>query len=213
MPKEGFEPPDQTSIAIIGLAARFPGGVAGPADLWELLVSGRDPIGPIPAGRWSGEAYYSPDRNQPGRAVSGQGGFLEGVELFDPEPFGLSPAESAHLDPQQRLLLLGAAEALDAAGLKPAEMAGAPVGVFIGAFTCDYLRLQLADPRAIGGYASVGSMGTMLSNRLSHSLDLRGPSLTVDTACSSSLTALHLACQSLRRRECSLALAGGFNCC
>ncbi|GAA3118285.1 hypothetical protein GCM10020254_76600 [Streptomyces goshikiensis] len=115
------------------------------------------------------------------------------------------------MDPQQRKLLEVAWEALEDGGQKPAELAGGDVGVFIGAFTLDYKILQFADLRfdTLAAHTATGTMMTMVSNRISHCFDFRGPSLSVDTACSSSLVSVHLACESLRRGESTLALAGG----
>ena len=199
----------QEPVAVIGLGCRFPGQIESPEDFWNLLVSGRDPIGPVPPDRWSLAAYSAADRGLPGRSVSREGGFISGVELFDPQAFQISPSEAPFLDPQHRLMLMVVREALGRAGLAEKDLAGRRVGVFIGAFTHDYQNLQLSDLKKLGVYSSTGMTGTMLSNRVSHAFDFRGPSMTVDTACSSSLLALHLASSSLRRGECDLAVAGG----
>lgn len=196
-------------IAIIGMGCRFPGGVGSPEAFWQLLSSGRDPIRPVPPERWSTAAYAARNRNLPGRTVAQEGGFLDDVAGFDPEVFGLSGTEAAFMDPQHRLMLMVTWEALQQARLAPGTLAGEAVGVFVGAFTHDYLHLQFANLREASGYTSTGSLGTMLSNRVSHTFDFRGPSMTVDTACSSSLLSVHLACDSLRRGESHLAVAAG----
>jgi acyl transferase domain-containing protein len=140
-----------------------------------------------------------------------QGGFLEDVDGFDPDFFGITPKEAAHLDPQQRLLLEVAWEALEHAGQAADRLAGTRTGVFVGISTQDYSRLALDGRRPPDAYTGTGNASSVAANRLSYLLDLRGPSLAVDTACSSSLVAVHLACQSLRRGECGLALAAGVN--
>ncbi|MDT9687069.1 amino acid adenylation domain-containing protein [Streptomyces sp. P9(2023)] len=198
-------------IAIIGIGCRFPGGANDHREFWRNLVDGKDCITPTPLDRYDVASLGSRDKSKPGRLVGGRGGYIDGVDEFDPEFFGISPREAHSMDPQQRKLLEVSWEALEDGGQKPAELAGRDVGVFVGAFTLDYKILQFADLRfdTLGAHTATGTMMTMVSNRLSHCFDFRGPSLSVDSACSSSLVAVHLACESLRRGESSLALAGG----
>ncbi|WP_192903232.1 type I polyketide synthase [Photorhabdus khanii] len=196
-------------IAIIGMGCRFPGNVSSPEEFWHLLCSSGDAITPVPPERWSNQAYYSRDRNLPGRMVVREGGFIADVVGFDAAVFDISSTEAPFIDPQHRLMLQVTWEALERARIPPKSLAGQAVGVYIGAFTHDYMHLQFTDLRQATGYTSTGSMGTMLSNRISHAFDFQGPSLTVDSACSSSLLAVHLACDSLRRGESQLALVGG----
>ncbi|AKT41167.1 type I polyketide synthase [Chondromyces crocatus] len=198
-------------IAIVGMACRFPGGARSPEAFWEFLARGGDAISEIPATRWDIGALFDPDPSAPGKMATRWGGFLEGVDQFDAEFFGITPREAARMDPQHRVLLEVAHEALDHAGHAHEGIRGSRTGVFMGLCTFDYLLLQAADRDRIEAHTSTGSALTIAANRISYLLDLRGPSLVVDTACSSSLVALHLACESLRRRECSLALAGGVN--
>ncbi|MCD1257840.1 type I polyketide synthase [Paenibacillus athensensis] len=201
----------EEDIAIVGIGCRFPGGVKGPDDFWELLKQGRDAIVEVPAERWRMSDFYHPDREKPGKMVTRYGGFIDGIDQFDPEFFGISPHEAHHMDPQQRHLLEVTWEALEDGGLQPRQLRGRDVGVFIGAFALDYHALQFGDPyqRDAGPYTAASSMTTMISNRISYIYDFRGPSMTVDTACSSSLVSLHLACESLRKGESEVALAGG----
>ncbi|MGO9895164.1 MAG: SDR family NAD(P)-dependent oxidoreductase [Bryobacteraceae bacterium] len=139
------------------------------------------------------------------------GGFLEQIEMFDAAFFGISPREADRVDPQQRLLLEVAWEALEDAGQPLERLAGSLTGVFVGLWLNDYEARLFADPAVVDFYMTTGTGRYSASGRLSYVLALEGPSLTIDTACSSSLVAVHLACQSLRRNECSLALAGGAN--
>ena len=141
------------------------------------------------------------------------GGFLDGLDQFDAAFFGISPREASLMDPQQRLLLETAWEAFEAAGHSADRLAGSETGVFVGAHShsSDYYLLQLAQAQGIESHMSTGSAHSILANRISYLLDLRGPSMAIDTACSSSLVAVHLACQSLRTHECDIALAGGVN--
>ncbi|ACV62202.1 6-deoxyerythronolide-B synthase [Desulfofarcimen acetoxidans DSM 771] len=198
-------------IAIVGMGCRFPGGVNTPAGFWELLRNGVCAITETPSDRWSNDLFYSKDREKPGKINAIHGGFLDRIDLFDPYFFGISPHEAAWVDPQQRLLLEVTWEALEDGGQKPVELEGTDVGVFVGALALDYHTLQFSDMLQydMSPYTSTGSMGTMLSNRISYIFNFRGPSLTLDSACSSSLVAVHYACESLRRGECSIAVAGG----
>ncbi|MEV7107937.1 type I polyketide synthase [Streptomyces atroolivaceus] len=183
-------------IAIIGMACRFPGGVATPEDLWRMLAAGEDGIGEFPTDRgWDLERLYDPTGERPGATYVREGGFLYDAGDFDADFFGISPRDALLMDPQQRLLLETAWEALERAGVPPHSVKGTPVGVFAGAMYHNYP----------GSYGSSGP----LSGRLSYHLGIEGPAVTVDTACSSSLVTLHLAAQALRQGECPLALAGG----
>ncbi len=196
-------------IAIVGLGCRYPGGVADPESFWQLLRNGVDAITNVPIGRWEAEAYYSPDPAAPDKMYTRQGGFIDQVDGFDADFFGISPREAQDVDPQQRLLLEVAWEALENAGLAPDTLRGSRSGVFVGLSTDDYAHLY-AGP-AQDAYHILGVARSIAAGRLAYVLDLRGPVVQLDTACSSSLLTVHLACQSLRARECDLALAGGVN--
>lgn len=198
-------------IAIIGIGCRLPGGAGDHRTFWRNLIEGRDCLTPTPADRYDVATLGSRDRAKPGRLVGGRGGYIDGFDEFEPAFFGISPREAEHMDPQQRKLLEVSWEALEDGGQRPAALAGREVGVFIGAFTLDYKILQFADLgfESLAAHTATGTMMTMVSNRISHCFDFRGPSISLDTACSSSLVAVHLACQSLLRGESELALAGG----
>jgi acyl transferase domain-containing protein len=192
-------------IAIVGMACRFP-GADDPTALWKLLQDGRDAITEVPGNRWNVEDYYDPTPATHGKMHTRWGGFLDQVDRFDAEFFGISAREACFMDPQQRLVLEVTWEALESAGIVPDRLAGSRTGVFIGISNFDYNRLLCRDFSTMDVYSSTGTILAIAANRLSYLLNLRGPSLAVDTACSSSLVAVHLACQSLRCRESDLVL-------
>ncbi|HEU4325211.1 MAG TPA: type I polyketide synthase [Roseiflexaceae bacterium] len=196
-------------IAIVGLGCRLP-GASNPRAYWELLCSGGSGITPIPPDRWDADEFYDPDPARPGKMVSRYGGFLERLDMFDAPFFGISPREAAHLDPRQRLIAEVAWEALEDAGVPPLSLAGSRTGVFVAALSDNYGTTIFANHlNIVDLYSGTGNGDSVLANRLSYFLDLRGPSVTINTACSGGLVAIHLACQSLLTGETDLALAGG----
>ncbi|WP_309896269.1 SDR family NAD(P)-dependent oxidoreductase [Archangium sp.] len=201
--------PTAEPIAIIGLAGRYP--MAEDLDtFWDNLQAGRDCITEIPEARWDHGRWFDPTPGREGKSSSKWGGFLDGIDQFEPRVFNLSPREAELMDPQERLMLETAWQTLEDAGYGGRALKGRRVGVFVGVMWGQYALLGVEE--TLKGNPMVPmSFASSLSNRLSYFFDFHGPSLSLDTMCSSSLTALHLACESLRRGECEQALVGGVN--
>ena len=197
-------------IAIIGIGCRFP-HARTPGEFWRLLCDGGDAISTVPADRWDADAFYDADPAAPGKMNSKRGGFIEGIDQFDADFFGIPAREADLMDPQQRLLLEVAWEAIEDAGIVQASLARSATGVFVGISSNNYATMLHRDPANVGAFSNIGGAGCIAANRISYFLDLAGPSIAVDTACSSSLVAIHLACQSIWTGESTLALAGGAN--
>jgi len=198
-------------IAIVGMGCRFPGPAVNPAAYWAMLREGGSAVREVPASRWNPDAYYSPDPDAPGKAVSRWGAFLSAVEWFDAELFGITPRQAVHMDPQHRVLLEVAFEALEDAAMPPLDLAGRRAGVYVGISYLDYAFLHLSRLDRVDALSAPGLGMHSAAGRISHVFGLEGPSLAVDTACSSSLVAVHLACQALRSTEVDMALAAGVN--
>jgi len=197
-------------IAVVGMACRFPAGGNTPAEFWNNLLNGKDGVTEVPADRWDWREVYDPNPDAPGKTYTKWGGFIDNVDQFDPLFFGITPREAVGMDPQQRLLLEISWEALENAGLAADKLEGSQTGVFVGIATSDYSqRVFKTGSPEFDTYFSSGNAHSIASGRLSYIFGFHGPNFAVDTACSSSLVALHSAVQSLRNRECNLALAGG----
>jgi acyl transferase domain-containing protein/thioesterase domain-containing protein/acyl carrier protein/SAM-dependent methyltransferase len=190
-------------IAIIGMSAQFPGS-KNIAAFWEHLLAGADLVSEVPADRWDWRQFGT---DTPAR----WGGFLDRVDLFDPLFFGISPREAAMMDPQHRLFLETVWHAIEDAGYAPSQLAGTRTGLFAGVATSDYADLMRGSARGVESQMSTGIAHSILANRISYLLDLRGLSQPIDTACSSSLVAIHHGVEAIRKGSCDLAIAGGVN--
>lgn len=203
--------PNKEGIAIIGIGCRFPGGVNDAESFWKLLEDGREAVGDVPADRWNVERFYDAEPGIVGKTVAKRGGFIDGIDQFDPQFFGISPREAPYIDPQQRLLLETAYEAIEDAGLVLDLDKGTDIGVFVGISHNDYQGLQhtATDRAGISAHTPTGSAHSIAANRISYCLNLTGPSIAMDTACSSALTAVHVACKHILAGHCKTAMAGG----
>ncbi|MBM7173349.1 type I polyketide synthase, partial [Streptomyces sp. G44] len=200
----------RSSIAVVGMACRFPGADDVNA-FWANLLSGVDAVSPVPRERFDIAPYMSEHSSDPGHTVSRHGGFLADAFGFDAAFFKISPTEATGMDPQQRLLLHVTWESLECAGIRPSSLAGTRSGVFVGQATAEYGDAG-SSPQHRDVHEMVGNrLRAVTSGRVSYALDLRGPSIVMDTACSSSLVAVHAARQSLLTGECDLAIAAGVN--
>ena len=204
------------AIAVVALAGRFP-GARSPEALWELLREGRSAITEVPAERWDHAPHYDPTRTDDTKAHSKWGGFVDGADRFDAALFHISPAEARATDPMERQFIEVAWELLENAGHAPERLKaaarnplGGDVGVFVGVMSQTYEQLA-TEIWAKGVYTGAFSSHSSIANRVSFLFDFTGPSCGVDTACSSSLTAVHLACEAIRRGDCRAAVAGGVN--
>ncbi|MGV0700845.1 SDR family NAD(P)-dependent oxidoreductase [Mycolicibacter sinensis] len=198
-------------IAVIGLGCRFPGDINSPDALWQFLIDGGNAVTEVPADRWAPFDDGSPEVSGAIARTTRWGSFLSDIAAFDAEFFEISSREAVKMDPQQRLLLEVAWEALEHAGIPATSLRRSQTGVYVGASITEYGCHASADLTGVDAWSNAGGALSIIANRLSYFLDLRGPSVTVDTACSSSLVALHLACRSLRTGECETAIAGGVN--
>ena len=196
-------------VAIIGMACRLPPSLGSPTAFWEFLLEGRRTVRDMPEERLEPYLSSSPRIAAVLRRAASRGSYLDDIKGFDAGFFGISPREAEQIDPQQRLLLEVAWEALERSGIPPTRLRGTEAGVFVAANAFDYATRAFGDVSALEPWSVNGSMLFAMANRISYTMDLRGPSMVVDTACAGSLTALHLACQSLWRNETPLVMVAG----
>ena len=195
----------------MGIGCRFPGGVNDTESLWKLLIEGREAVCEIPPDRWNLARFYDPEPGILSKSIAKRGGFIEGIDQFDPQFFGISPREAPYVDPQHRLVLETAWEAIEDAGIVLDLEHGTDLAVFMGISHNDYQVIQGTpwDSSGITPHSPTGTAHSIAANRISYCFNLRGPSIALDTACSSALTAVHLACEHIWSGHGDMALAGG----
>ena len=198
-----------TAIAVVGIECRFPRAPDKDA-FWRLLMDGVVTDTEVPRQRWDVDAYYRPDGTA-GSMNTRRAHFIDDVDAFDNDHFGIAPIEAAALDPQQRLLLQTSWRALEDAGIDPRSLAGTSTGVFVGMMSSEWTNLQMFDYGAITAFRGAGSGYFMAANRISYHLNLTGPSMAIDSACSSSLMAVHQGCAALRSGDTDTVIAAGAN--
>ncbi|KAF2111546.1 hypothetical protein BDV96DRAFT_499365 [Lophiotrema nucula] len=209
---DGLPTSSPEPIAIVGMGCRLPGAISNPSDLWEFLSAGRTGYSEFGANNINLNGFYHPNAQRPG-SISTKGACLvdEDVRLFDHAFFGVSTSIATTMDPSQRKMLEVTYEAFESAGEPWERFSGSRIGVFIGNMNGDYNTMQSYGFDFPLAQASTGGSQSILSNRINHVFNLRGPSVTLDTACSSSLYALHIAVQSIRNGDCDAAIVGGCN--
>lgn len=195
-------------IAIVGMSGVMPQS-QDLEEFWEHLQNGRDLISEIPRDRWRWEDYYGDPLKEVNKSNSKWGGFMREVDKFDPLFFGISPREAQMMDPQQRIFLETVWKAVEDSGQKVSDLAGTRTGLFVGVATNDYIDLMHSSNVGLDGYTASGNSHSVLANRVSFLLNLRGPSAPLDTACSSSLVAIHRAIESIHSGSCDMAIVGG----
>ncbi|WP_082022569.1 type I polyketide synthase [Mycolicibacterium setense] len=198
-------------IAVVAVSCRFP-GAPNPEAFWDLLSGGVDAIREVPEDRFDIDEFFDADPDAPGKTYTRFGGFLDGIDGFDPEFFGISPREAVWIEPQQRLMLETVWEGLERAGHSPEALRGSRTGVFVGVAANEYAHLLSSEPiEKIEPHFITGNALNAISGRVAFALGFEGPAVAIDTACSSALVAVHQACQALHSGDCDMALAGGVN--
>ncbi|KAK8859176.1 lovastatin nonaketide synthase [Apiospora arundinis] len=201
-------------IAVVGMGCRLPGEVKSASGFWKFMMDKKTGQTPkVPKSRFNIDAHFHANNDRPGSFNVLGGYFLadETLEEFDPSFFGITPIEAMWMDPQQRKLLEVVYEAFESAGVTLDAVAGSKTAVFAASFTADFQQMCFKEPSFRHSFAATGVDPGILSNRISHVFNLRGPSIVVNTACSSSVYAVHNACNALRNKECAAAVVGGVN--
>ncbi|KAK4118277.1 putative polyketide synthase [Parathielavia appendiculata] len=199
-------------IAIVGISGRFPGDAENPKKLWDMMAEGRSALSDIPADRFNVDAFYHPHNERQGTVNVKKAHFMQrDISAFDAPFFSMSIAEAKAMDPQQRMALECTYEALENAGVRMEDVDGSNTACYVGCFTRDYSDMLACDREDLPLYQGTGTGSAIMSNRISWFFNMKGPSISLDTACSSSMAALHLACQSLRTGESTMAVVGGTN--
>lgn len=200
---------NDTPIAVVGLACRFPGEASTPSKFWDMLKEGRDAYSPT-SSRWNSDAFYHPNTSRTNTIPTKGGHFLkQDPYVYDAAFFNITATEAVALDPKQRIAMEVTYEALENANLSLQDISGTQTTCYIGSAVSDYRDAVIRDFMQNPKYHLLGTGEEMISNRISHFLNIHGPSATVATACSSSLMATHMAVQSIKSGEADMAITGG----
>ncbi|KAK8081384.1 hypothetical protein PG996_000165 [Apiospora saccharicola] len=201
----------QTPIAVIGMSCRLPGHIMTPKSFWDFMIASRVASNEPPESRFSLAGHY--DGSHKPYTMKTPGAMFMDVDPsdFDAGFFGVNHMDASSMDPQQRQLMEVAYECLENAGIPLEKLSGARVGCLVGANTVDYYDMTCRDPEDRTESPTMGSNRALLSNRISHFLDVQGPSISLDTACSSTLIALDMACLYLTTNQCDMMIVGGAN--
>ncbi|KAG9769377.1 putative polyketide synthase, partial [Aureobasidium melanogenum] len=210
MPHASWIPGHDGSIAIVGLSCRFPGDASTPTKFWELLKDAKNAFAET-TDRYNADAFYHPRSGSVQNVIPTKGGYFLKQDLYewDAAFFNITAAEAMALDPRQRIAMEVTYEALENAGMPLRKVSGSQTACYMGSSMSDCRDSVSRDFGNYPKYHILGMSDEMIANRISHFLNIHGPSATVQTACSSSLVSTHIACQGLRSGESDMAIAGG----
>ena len=200
----------ESAVAIVGMSGRFP-KAKDIDEFWQNLLDGRDCIEEIPLSRWDWRSMSGINGKESVDNPAKWGGFINGIDEFDPLFFGISPREALLMDPQQRLLMMYAWKAIEDAGYAPGSLSGSNTGIFVATTGSGYKDLVAKSGGSSESYSATGSVPSIGPSRMSYLLNLHGPSEPIETACSSSLVAIHRAVSSITNGDCDMAISGGIN--
>ncbi|GAB7260251.1 hypothetical protein DZS_21770 [Dickeya ananatis] len=197
-------------IAIIGISCRFP-DANNYSDFWENIIHQRNSVSEIADVNRDTPPDNRRSLQWPDASEKRWAAFVNNVEGFDNQFFGVIPKVAETMDPQQRIMLELTWSCLEDAGIAPSTLRGHKVGVILGVFNNDYKELQENTHAPIEAHHSTGTATSIIANRISHFFGFRGPSVAIDTACSGSLNAIHNAIQAIAGGDCDIAISGGVN--
>ena len=186
-------------IAVIGVSGRFPKS-ENIEEFHYNLYNKIDCVGKMPSHRMELLNLKNSDEYM-------ECGYLEDIEYFDNDFFGIPNKEADYMSPEQRIMLELTAETILSAGYSLKSFRGSNCGVFISSSESEYESLLTKK----NAPTRLGSLNSVLSGRIAYQFDLRGPNIFYDTGCSSSLVAVHEACSKLMTGEIDFAIVGGIS--
>lgn len=201
---------DKEPIAVIGMSCKLP-GAENVEEFWNNLIEQKDVIMEIPSDRWNWRSIYGDSHTEPNKTYVKNAAFVNNIDMFDEELFGITKREAVFMDPVQRMVLEESHRAIEDAGIKHSELRDSNTGVYIGLVSMEYYEMVTKSTKEIDPFLSTGNSRAVTANRISYVYSLRGPSEVIDTACSSSIVAVERAIDDIRSGKCSMAIAGGVN--